>query len=146
MNNNNEILKSMNLKNIIHSLPNGFHDSRLASYHYDPIAKKASFFLSVWIGDLHSNDERIREQYKSGILNLISVNFWKVEVGDELAVRFSDDDRPTVDIGLVSELPDKSKEELPEIPENLQVYWLYNDLSNSFIYFSANHFSFNICD
>lgn len=58
------------LTEIDDSLPNGFHDAMIHSIQLDYVNREAIIKLDVWVGDLNSGDENLRDKYQSGQLIL----------------------------------------------------------------------------
>jgi len=51
----------MKLVEIDHSLPNGFHDSYIYSIQLDYETREVKFKIGIWVGDLSSDIESVRE-------------------------------------------------------------------------------------
>ena len=52
----------MNIEDIEKTLPNGFHDAILQRLNIDYINKIVELDLNVWVGDINSENENIREE------------------------------------------------------------------------------------
>jgi hypothetical protein len=70
------------LAEIEQQLPNGFHDAEIRSCTLDFVARTASFEVDVWIGDLDSSDEALREQYRRAGLVVAGLAFCQIEAPD----------------------------------------------------------------
>ena len=65
----------MNIEDVESTLPNGLHDAVLKKFEVDYEAKTATFSFNVWVGDLDSKSEEIREAYRSGTLTLHELKY-----------------------------------------------------------------------
>ena len=65
----------MNLEELNHHLPNGFHDVKLLSIKLDYLAGTAMFHMSFWAGSMSAPPGPGREQYREGIVSLSGLCF-----------------------------------------------------------------------
>ena len=126
----------MNLRDLSNSLPNGFHDSEIQSLSIDFKACEARLFLSVWVGDMTSEEESVRERYKTGELVLSYIGYWMAEPPDPKSAALSPG-TPCIDIGELDTLKHPPSMPLPEVGNDYTEHWMYINETNSLIYFSA---------
>ena len=69
----------VNLEALEEELPNGLHDALLSSISYDLVAQTADFTLDVWVGNLDSKIEAIREEYRSAHLRLTGLAYLVID-------------------------------------------------------------------
>jgi len=72
----------LNLEELNHHLPNGFHDVKLLSIKLDYLAGTAMFHMSFWAGSMSAPPGPGREQYREGIVSLSGLCFCSIEPPD----------------------------------------------------------------
>ena len=72
----------MKLDEIDRSLPNGFHDSYIQSIHLDYEKREARLKINIWMGDLSSDIESIREAYKTGEFIISGLIYFVIDPPD----------------------------------------------------------------
>ena len=70
------------LEEIAAQLPNGFHDAMVRSCTLDFVARTAEFEVSIWTGNLDSNQESQRERYRPARLIVTGLAFCQIEAPD----------------------------------------------------------------
>lgn len=125
---------------------NGFHDANIEQLSLDYEAQEAVLTCSIWIGDLGSTDEEVREAYRKGRLTFQGLKYCVIEPPDpksfyeeEGGIRVSGDspvcDEPTV------------RERLPsDLPVEAFAHYFYVADWNSFIYIAAEEAHFEWID
>jgi thiamine pyrophosphokinase len=128
----------MNIEDIEKTLPNGFHDAILQRLNIDYINKIVELDLNVWVGDLNSKNENIREEYKKMRLKLKRFLFFIIEKPDH-TYPYSSGQELMIDMGKISSLKERHnlKNLMQSIPKEAFAYWIFISQWNSFIYFSA---------
>jgi hypothetical protein len=122
----------MTFRDVVASLPNGFHDAELQRFEMDYVHRLLRLDLAVWIGDM--DDERARELYRPARLTLDSVAF--------LAIEPPDTNYPWLTPGPIridagEGLPSQSSSELPSAPAGTSIAWVYLGEVNRYLFFSA---------
>ncbi|WP_320043952.1 hypothetical protein [uncultured Desulfobacter sp.] len=124
------ILKTMNLTELMKTLPNGFHDAIMKSVLVDYQKHEVHIELIVWVGDLDAKDEKAREAYKEAVLIVSGLFAWVIDPPD-LYWSPQKNEKLMIDIGSFESLPD----EPPVIvPSGLFGNWIYVTNWNAFIY------------
>ena len=72
----------MNIDELESGLPNGLHDSLLRNLSWDIVERRAEFVMDVWVGDLHSDEEAVRERYRPARLELLGLGYLVVDDRD----------------------------------------------------------------
>jgi hypothetical protein len=72
----------MTIEEIEETLPNGFHDANLRKIEIDYAKGEVKVEVSVWIGDLESSDEELREKKRDGRLMVSGLQFCMIERPD----------------------------------------------------------------
>jgi hypothetical protein len=125
------------LAEIVDSLPNGFHDAMIQNLKIDYVKREAEFTIDVWVGDLQSKDDSIREKYRSGKLLLSSLLYCVIGPPDS-SYQY---DKPAplwVDAGPIDKLSAPLSASLPKpIPADSFAYWFFVRDWNAFIYIAA---------
>lgn len=125
----------MKLKDIEASLPNGFHDALLQRVTIDYNKREAVFDFRIWVGDISSKVEELREARREGQLRLLGLLLCVIEAPDP---RYSYINPPhlMVNAGPATDL--KVSQQLPHsIPEEAFVHWFFVNEWNSFIHVAA---------
>ena len=130
----------MNLDELSKTLPNGFHDSRVASLRIDYRLREVTMDVAVWVGDLSSSDPDTREAYRQGLLTISGLVFCSIEPPDS---RYPYQDRGaiTIDTGTLETLARPPAAKLPDDKKGTFTNWLYVSEWNAFIYLSATQAS-----
>jgi len=74
----------MSIEQIESALPNGLHDAIMRRHVVDYEKRSLEFFVNVWVGDLSSDAEEIRERYESGVLRFEGLVYFVIEPSLEL--------------------------------------------------------------
>jgi hypothetical protein len=69
----------MTLMELYRSLPNGFHDGQIGKISIDYMKMEAEIDIRVWVGDLHSKVDQVREECCVGIVRLSGLQFLVIE-------------------------------------------------------------------
>ena len=72
----------MTLEELEDQLPNGFHDSMVSRLSLDFVSRTAVLELSLWVGDLESDDESLREAHRNAAVTLRGLQFCAVDPPD----------------------------------------------------------------
>ena len=72
----------MTLDELAQTLPNGFHDSRLASIRIDYDRRELTLDIEVWIGDMNAEELASRETHRPAVLTLYGLEFCAIESPD----------------------------------------------------------------
>ncbi len=107
----------MKLIEIDNSLPNGFHDSYIHSIQLDYEKRKAIFKINIWIGDLSSDIEDIREVYRAGELVISDMIFFVIDPPDS-SYKYFDGTPLWVDGGPMESI---EKSPLVPLPKDLPI-------------------------
>jgi hypothetical protein len=130
----------MKLEEIEGSLPNGFHDALLQGVKIDYVKREAIFDFSVWVGDITSKDEKLREAHRKGRLRLSNLLFCIIEAPDP-KYPFSNLPHLMINAGPARDL--KASQQLPHpVPEEAFVHWFFVNEWNSFIHVAATDAAF----
>jgi hypothetical protein len=76
-------------------LPNGFHDSKVASIRIDYVARVVTMEVEVWVGTM-DDPEETRETYRRGILTIRGFRYCAMDVPDKTYPY--DEDALTIDL------------------------------------------------
>lgn len=126
----------MTLDELYKTLPNGLHDAMVHSITVDYSKQQVRFDISVWVGDLDSQDEDAREAYRDGELVLNDIGYYIVEAPDPTYPYYGAD-HITVDTGNLKSLARPPAVRLPPAQEGMFVNWIYVQEWNSFIYVAS---------
>ncbi len=125
----------MTLHELMASIPNGFHDSELRQLTFDFVNNEARLTLDVWVGDLDSDEESIREKYRRAELLLSNIGFWISQPTNPGEFPIPDDTL-CIDISVLMEDYNPGVA-LPEsTPEN-PTYCLYSTDINTCFFFAC---------
>ncbi|MDR3619665.1 MAG: hypothetical protein P4L85_09965 [Paludisphaera borealis] len=127
----------MTLDELDRTLPNGFHDAEVTSVRIDYVRREVEMVLDLWVGDLSSGEEDVREAYRSATLTLSGLQYCCIEPPDsQYPYRES---RPiTVDAVTVESLRTPPETRLPAATPDVgftHCFFVYQ--WNSYIYVSA---------
>jgi hypothetical protein len=67
------------LEGLAYTLPNGFHDAQVTSVGIDYVKREARLLIDLWVGELRSDNEELREAYRKGELRLSGLLYWVIE-------------------------------------------------------------------
>lgn len=67
------------LDELADSLPNGLHDAELAQLSVDYVARTVDLRLRIWIGDMSSDDEEVRERYRNARITVSGLEYCAIE-------------------------------------------------------------------
>lgn len=124
----------MTLMELSRTLPIGFHDGKIGKISIDYMKMEADFEVRVWVGDLHSKVDEVREEYRFGNLKLTGLQFLVIEAPDTTH-NFAAPRRIDVDM---YDIEPNDKVELPEPKDpNAFVTMIYVGSWNKCIYVSA---------
>jgi hypothetical protein len=122
----------MTVEDIANSLPNGFHDSLLESFHADYVKRTLSICLQI---DL-SVEAEAGNRYRRAELELTGLIYVSVEPPDPRYL--ADTNKLVIDMGDFSEVDaPKPAVAMDLIPEGVSACWTFVDGWNSFIQFAA---------
>jgi hypothetical protein len=120
----------MTIRDLEHTLPNGFHDAVLNSYCVDLAAGSVRLTLNLWVGNIDSREYNERERYRSVEVILSGVSYFVTEVPDP---RYSYSQPYIVDLCE----PDPNVLERLPTPEGGYAGRFFSSTTNSFIHFAA---------
>lgn len=127
----------MKLQEIENSLPNGFHDAQVKQVEIDYEKGIAKFILVLWIGDMSSPDESVREKYREAILILKDLIYCVIEAPDP-AYSVTKARPFSIDAGSIKDKQIQSDTILPNnLPVGSFAYWIFVNEWNSFIHIAA---------
>lgn len=125
----------MCFEDLLHSLPNGLHDAELHEACVNFTRLEARLSLSIWIGDLESDDTNIREAYRPAILLLTGLHYWVPGLPDFKLLPLKKGPA-IIDVGPINSI--RATQEIPPLPPTSdQAYWLYSSQTNSLSFFSS---------
>ena len=127
----------MTFSELIKDLPNGLHDALLRSFEVDYETGKLTLFLNVWLGDLDSDDEKIREERRDAKVIIDGFSNFIVEASRELSSvtgpsMIDADLFPNEKVGSVDKI---FRHTLP----GEQQFWIFMNETNNFIFVSAKN-------
>ncbi|HEY9403335.1 MAG TPA: hypothetical protein VIQ24_11770 [Pyrinomonadaceae bacterium] len=127
----------MTLEELADTLPNGLHDAQVSRISLDYLKREARFTLDVWVGDSSSQDEEMREAYRSGELKLSGLLYCAIEPPDA-SYPYAKADKLWVDAGALESANVRPTVKLPEpLPEVAFACWFFVQGWNSYIYVGA---------
>jgi hypothetical protein len=127
----------MKLDELAQALPNGFHDSRLASIRIDYDRRELTLDIEVWIGEMDADDLASRETYRPAVLTLYGLEFCAIEPPDPSSRHLGRE--LTIDTGDLKSLPPLATANLPvPVSDTAFTNWIFVSQWNAFIYVSAN--------
>jgi hypothetical protein len=136
----------MTLREIEDNLPNGLHDAQVKRIEIDYEKKRIKFTLALWIGDLSSQDESVRESFQEGELILTDLIYCIIEPPDP-TYSFLKASPITIGAGSATEDPIKTETILPSnLPDGAFAYWFFVHEWNSFIHIAAMDASIELKD
>jgi hypothetical protein len=124
----------MTLDELIRSLPNGFHDARLARLSIDFVRREARLELDIWVAEDLSPEQR--ETYRSAEVVLSGLLFWVSEPPRGTGP-FDVAGPETIDVGAMDGLAPEKRPSLPPVPSQVFVGWIYFGRRNAFDYVAA---------
>lgn len=128
----------MNLEQILNSLPNGFHDSKLLQLVIDWRSKVLKLELSVWIDEGPQVQGSFQENYRIGTLELRGLHF--IHISPEGFKSFSSSTQGAwIDIGCDFS---NVKVTLP-FSVTASSGWIYFNDYNGFLFFDADSADFS---
>lgn len=71
----------MSISRITETLPNGWHDAKIDSFHYDCLGAEAVFSLQILVGK-PDDPPTERDRYEKGELRFAGVRYFAVELPD----------------------------------------------------------------
>lgn len=110
------------------TLPNGFHDAELQSCTIDYVGQTVTFDLEIWIGDLSSDNEQVRERYRRARLVVTGLAFCHLEMPDP-TYPFQEAGPLRIDLSD----PDPQLPDLRKLPEGAFASRFYVSNWNAFI-------------
>ena len=130
----------MSIEEIESTLPNGLHDAVMRKHVVDYEQRTLDFYIDIWVGDLNSNIEDIREAYKSGVLRFEGLEYFIIEPPSEVEVifeafSFSAGD-PSIDTIKPSVI-------LPKPPDGTFLTYFYIYKLNAFMHICATKVNFS---
>ena len=131
----------MNIEDVESTLPNGLHDAVLKKFEVDYEAKTATFMFDVWVGDLNSKSEEIREAYRSGVLTLHDLKY--IIVDPPSAELIFNVEPFSLGTGNHDTQSIPSTKSLPPAPEGTFRQWFFLYNIESFIHVCAAEAVFN---
>ncbi len=129
------------LDDIDQTLPNGFHDATLIAVALDFAKHEARLKLDIWVGNLDSSDDTVREAHRPAEVVLTGLLYW-VSEPPESSLSDEEPSAPRIDTGKIEELPSPPTK-LPSIPSDAFRNYIYVFDWNSFIYLAARDASFS---
>lgn len=72
----------MKIEEVETSLPHGFHDAFLQRVKIDYLKREAVLDFSIWVGDISSKVEELREARREGQLRLFGLLLFVIEAPD----------------------------------------------------------------
>jgi hypothetical protein len=132
----------MTLQELSRTLPNGFHDAFISTVNIDYVKQEARLSLSVWCGELSSEESINREIYRNGELILSGLSYWVVEPPDP-NYDYDQSKALWIDAGELSSENFKPTIKLPELAVGAFGSWIFVRNWNAFMYFAARESSFN---
>lgn len=129
----------MTLFDLAHQLPNGFHDAIVRRIAIDYIARSASIELSVWMGNMQSEDSAQRELYQEARLTLIALDYFITDPPDA-RYPFLSAEGIRIDLCEKEQTP---RLHLPTSSPSFQCAFFVNEW-NSFIHISAGDVHFSV--
>ena len=126
----------MTLEELENSLPNGLHDAAISDIAIDYKAKQAKLKLEVWVGDLDSEEDEIREAYRKGELILSGLVYFVIEPPDP-TYKYNAEDAITVGAGSAKDKIKASVQLPQDLPSDVFAYWFFVHEWNSFIHVAA---------
>lgn len=124
----------VSLSALASTLPHGFHDAQLQGVTIDYVAAEARLTLDIWIGDLSIEVER--EMYQLAEVTLGGLVFWVIEAPDQ-NYEFDNPGELRIDLGEVSDSGPIPSINLPAVPPDAFMNWIYVDEWNCYIYVAA---------
>ena len=129
----------MSIEEIEITLPNGLHDAVMRKHVVDYQQRTLDFHIDIWVGDLNSEVEEVREAYKSGVLSFEGLEYFVIEPPSDVEVvfdsfSFSAGD-PRVDTIKPSVI-------LPDPPDGTFLTYLYIYKLNAFMHICATKVKF----
>jgi hypothetical protein len=121
----------MTLDEISASLPNGFHDAKLAGYSVNFTDRTVQMDLTIWTGNRNA-----METYRRASLELEGLYYWIIEPPD-LRYNYAVAEELTIDIGPVFDLEMVPTIQPPPVPTGTFANWLFVGEWNAFIYLAA---------
>ena len=122
----------MNIDKIAAELPNGLHDALLRSVSADSAGRRAELILDVWVGDLHSATESLRECYRAARLEFLGLAYF---VLDDSRQEHSVTDQSPVQIDACG--ADDNPERCRQVPAGGFAGRFFVTEWNAFIHFAA---------
>ena len=127
----------MTLEELADTLPNGFHDAQVTSVGIDYVKREARLLIDLWVGELSTDNEELREAYRKGELKLSGLLYWVIEPPDA-NYPYGESKQLWVDAGALESASFKPSVKLPEpLPARAFASWIFVQGWNSFMYLAA---------
>lgn len=134
----------MTFTELINDLPNGLHDALLRSFEVDYETGKLTLFVDIWMGDLDSDDEDIREERRDAKVIIDGFSNFIVEAPRELS---SVQGPSMIDADL---FPNEKVGPVDKIFRHTfpgeQQFWIFMNETNNFMFLSAKNVNLEWAD
>ncbi|MBI2413957.1 MAG: hypothetical protein HYV24_12205 [Deltaproteobacteria bacterium] len=142
---NEQMEKNMTIEQIERGLPNGFHDAKLKRIDIDYEKREAKLDLQASIGNPESEDEKLRDTYRSCRLILSGFIFCIIEPPDtryqykEVSLLWITDSGSVSPAMILTKFP-------YQLQKGAFVHYFFVNDWNAFIYLSAMDARFEWCE